>query len=244
MRELLPTLREVGSQEELEVLYSMPARAHLRADFITSLDGRVEADGYSRSLSAPADGLAFKAMRAVADVILVGAGTVRAEGYGPVKLAGPVQERRKGRGQEALPRLAIVTARADLDPQAAVFGGSVPPLLVTSSQAAETRPDLAAVADVITAGETEVDLRAGLDALRARGLAGVLSEGGPTLLRSLLEADLVDELCLSISPVVVGPQHVGLLGQGSLSLQVSFELSGLIEGDGLLLTRYARVPSG
>jgi riboflavin biosynthesis pyrimidine reductase len=244
MRQLLPIAVEVRSPEELEELYSMPARAHLRADFISSLDGRVEADGYSRSLSAPADGLAFKTMRGVADVILVGAGTVRAEGYGPVKLAGPVQERRQARGQEALPRLAIVTARADLDPQAAVFGGPLPPLLITSNQAIEGRSDLAAVAEVIAAGDTAVDLRSGVDSLAARGLAGVLCEGGPTLLRSLLEEDLVDELCLSISPVLVGPQHVGLLGQGSLSRQVRFELSVLIEGDGLLLTRYARVQSG
>lgn len=243
MRQLLPIPLEVSGPEELEELYSMPGGAHLRVDFISSLDGRVEADGYSRSLSAPADGLAFKTMRAVADVILVGAGTVRAEGYSPVKLSGAVQERRRARGQEALPRLAIVTARADLDPQAAVFGGPVPTLLITSNEAAEDRSDLTSVAEVITAGDTAVDLRSGLDSLSARGLAGVLCEGGPTLLRSLLEEDLVDELCLSISPVLVGPQHVGLLGQGSLSRQVSFELSGLIEGDGLLLTRYVRAQS-
>jgi riboflavin biosynthesis pyrimidine reductase len=240
MNQLLPVRREVGSPEELEEMYSLPAGAHLRADFIASLDGRVEADGYSRSLSAPADGLAFKAMRAVADVILVGAGTVRDERYGPVKLTASVQERRQARGQAALARLAIVTARADLDPRAAVFGGPVPPFLITTNQAVESRPDLASVAEVITAGETEVDLRSALDSLCGRGLSGVLCEGGPTLLRSLLEEDLVDELCLSISPVLVGPQHVGLLGQAALSHQVRFELSGLIEGDGLLLTRYAR----
>jgi riboflavin biosynthesis pyrimidine reductase len=139
-----------------------------------------------------------------------------------------------------LPRLAIVTLHADLDPNAAVFGGAVAPLLITCGRAAERRPDVAACGEVIDVGDSAVDLRAGLDALWRRGLLRILCEGGPTLLRSLLEDDLVDQMCLSISPAVVGPQHVGLLGEGSLSHMVRFDLSGLIIGDGILLSRYDR----
>jgi riboflavin biosynthesis pyrimidine reductase len=84
MRQLLPSGPDVDSPADLEAVYALPPHRHVRTNFVTSLDGAVELEGRSASLGGPADRAAFMAMRAVADVVMVGAGTARAERYGPV----------------------------------------------------------------------------------------------------------------------------------------------------------------
>jgi riboflavin biosynthesis pyrimidine reductase len=240
MRQLLPVPRPVEDIADLERILAMPPGRRLRANFIISVDGAVELDGRSRSLGGPADREAFIAMRADADVLLVGAGTVRAENYGPVKLTEASQQRRTDRGQSVLPRLAIVSGAADLDPGAKVFSGDAKPLLLTSASAAESRPDLADVAEFTVCGDDVVDLGHALDLLSELGLTRALCEGGPSLLSSLLAHGLVDELCLTISPVLAGSGHRSLTTSHPLMDPAWFELSGLLEGDGMLLTRYGR----
>lgn len=238
IRRLYPTAGEVAGGAGLEEEYVVPAGRHLRANFVTSVDGMVELGGRSAPLGGPADRSAFMAMRAVTDVILVGAGTVRGEKYGPVRLDAAAQERRRQRHQAPLPRLAIVSNRGELDPTAKVFSGETRPLLVTSAAAATTRTDLAAEAEVVVCGDQSVDLGRALDELHARGLGRVLCEGGPTLLHSLIGADLLDELCCTTAPWLAGPGHRTLLGDQPLADPVAMHLTAVLEGDGMLLARY------
>ena len=240
MRQLLPAPRSVDGPEALEGIFSLPAARRVRANFVVSVDGAVELNGRSQSLGGPADRAAFMAMRACADVVLVGAGTVRAENYGPVKLDEPTRHRRVEQGLAALPRLAVVSGKADLDPHARVFSGDSKPLLLTTARSASSRPDLADVADVRVCGDEVVELPVALDCLYEGGLIRVLCEGGPTLLSSLLGHGLLDELCLTISPVFAGPGHRPLATGGPLADAATFELLGLLEADGMLLTRYGR----
>jgi riboflavin-specific deaminase-like protein len=239
MRRLFPTAAELPDPSSLEEEYLVAEVRHLRANFVMSIDGMVEVGGRSSPLGGAADRAAFMAMRAVADAILVGAGTVRAENYGPVQLEPAVTERRLERDQTDLPVLAIVSNRADLSLTARVFSGDRKPLVLTSAASAALRGDLAGSAEVVVCGEKEVDLAIAIDELSDRGLPRVLCEGGPTLLRSLLEAQRLDELCVTTAPALIGPGHRGLLGEGSLSDTVRLHLTAVLEGDGMIFSRYS-----
>jgi riboflavin biosynthesis pyrimidine reductase len=244
MRRLFPTAGDVAVGEGLEEEYLVPAGPHVRANFVMSVDGMVELGGRSSPLGGPADRSAFMAMRAVADVILVGAGTVRQEKYGPVRLDAAAEERRLERHQALLPPLAIVSNSGALDPTAKVFSGETRPLLLTSAAAATAGTVLAAAAEVVVCGDESVDLAWALDELHARGLGRVLCEGGPTLLHSLVGAGLLDELCCTTSPWLAGSGHRGLLGDQPLSGPVAITLTAVLEADGMLFARYScRLPS-
>jgi riboflavin biosynthesis pyrimidine reductase len=199
----------------------------------------VSVGGRSSPLSGPADRAAFMAMRAVTDVILVGAGTVRTENYGPVRLEDAVRERRQARGQAPLPALAIVSNRADLEPTARVFSGGAKPLLLTSAKAVAARVDLAPLAEMLVCGDDAVDLTQGLGVLRERGLGRVLCEGGPTLLDSLIQSELLDELCCTTAPALVGSGHRNLTGDRSWPEPFRLRLTAALEGDGMMFARYA-----
>jgi riboflavin biosynthesis pyrimidine reductase len=242
IRRLYPSVGDVTGDAGLEEEYFVGAGPHVRANFVTTVDGMVELGRRSSPLGGPADRSAFMAMRAVADVILVGAGTVREEKYGPVRLDIAVQERRRGRHQAPLPQLAIVSNRGELDPTAKVFSGDTKPLLLTSAAAASARTDLAAAAETVVCGDQRVDLTMALRELGVRGLGRVLCEGGPTLLGSLIGADLLDELCCTTSPWLAGPGHRGLLGDQPLSEPARVRLTAVLEGDGMVLARYSCRP--
>jgi riboflavin biosynthesis pyrimidine reductase len=238
IRQLLPTERRLAGPVELEQAYEHPRPDHLRVNFISSLDGAVEIDGRSGPLGGPADRAAFMALRALADVVMVGAGTARAENYGPVKIDAEAQKRRLERGQAPRPPLAVVTARAALDPAARLFAEEGEVLIITTQRSADQRPELAAGAELLPCGESMVELRRAVEALRSRGLRRILCEGGPELMRSLLSAGLVDELCLTISPLMAGPQRRQLSGDAPPPAPERFRLAALLEGDGMLLARY------
>jgi riboflavin biosynthesis pyrimidine reductase len=240
IRQIFPDARPLGSDTDLEAIYDTGPRPWVRADFAASLDGAVEVDGRSRKLGGPADRAAFLAMRAVCDVILVGAGTVRAENYGPVRLAPEVEERRVARGQSRLPRLAVVTARGDIPPTLPIFASAERPIVITTSSALGRDASLATRAQVLEYGAGAVDVGAAVEGLRGMGLVRILSEGGPSLLRTLLAGDLVDELCLTISPLLAGAGPLRLTGDEPLASPLAFRLESVLEGDGLLLTRYRR----
>ncbi len=192
--------------------------------------------GGSRPLQSAADEASFHALRAVADAVVVGAGTARVEGYGPVRPRPAGIAWRTRHGRPAAPPLVIVSQSLNLDPGARCFSG--PTFVVTCATAAARRRDqLAEVASVIVAGSARVDLQAAVRELRARGLTRLLCEGGPQLLTSLLTAGLLDELCLTLTPLLLGstPQ---LLTE-ALGFPHGLELMHLIDGgEGVLLARY------
>jgi riboflavin biosynthesis pyrimidine reductase len=207
---LLGSTREIDDAE-LHRLYAYPERdgTFVRANFITSVDGGATADGRSGGMGGPGDRHIFNLLRELADVIVVGAGTVRIEGYSGAHLGVAERQGRQARGQGEVPRLAIVTKSGRLDRDMAVFTRTeVPPLVLTCTAAtAETSRrlgDLCEVLDCSGADPGQVDEAALLAGLAARGMRRVLSEGGPMLLGAFVQRDLLDELCLTIAPYLVG----------------------------------------
>jgi riboflavin biosynthesis pyrimidine reductase len=112
-------------------------------------------------------------------------------------------------------------------------------VLTCSGAPADRRAALEPVADVIAVGDATVDVRAAVAALRERGLGQLLCEGGPHLFGALTAADLVDELCLTLSPLLAGP-GAGRITAGSASSVRRMALRSVLTADGMLLLRYAR----
>lgn len=254
MRQLFPEPgRPLPDRLALEEAYATPPDPSLRANFVVSLDGAIEVNGQSAALGGPADRDLFATLRALTDAILVGAATTRSEHYGPAKVRPEAVERRRRRGQAAIPTIAVVTATAALDPDGLLFSpeprrGIVPPrtiVLTCETAPIDRRDRLAEVADVVLCGVETVDMTLALAELRSRGLAQVLCEGGPTLFTTLVSEGLVDDLCLTHSLVLAGPGHLSLVvgakrfGEGSVWDElVRWRLSFLAEDDGLIFARY------
>jgi riboflavin biosynthesis pyrimidine reductase len=214
----------------------------LRVNFVSSLDGSATADGRSGSLGGDDDLRVFDLLRRVADVVLVAAGTVRDEGYGPMVLHDADVAWRREHGLPDHPVFAIVTGSLGLDPASRVFTEApVRPLVLTSAAAdADRRGALADVADVVACGEDSVDPALVRAALVDRGLRTIHCEGGPSFLGALVAADLVDELCLSIDPSLEGGAG-GRIVHGSSPELRRMRLAHVLHGAGdVLLTRYVR----
>lgn len=240
-RLLVPEARELEGRAALEAVYLPPRDRHVRLNFVASLDGAVDSGGTSAGLGGPADREAFAAMRAVADVVLAGAATVRDENYGPARVSIDARARRVARGQKPVPPVAVVTASGRLDLSGRLFTEPTDgprPIIVTTAEG--RRPEMDAVADVIACGGGRVDLDGAIAHLGAMGLGRVLCEGGPVLAAALLSVGLVDELCLTLSPLLAGPggRRLSELWSGP---PTRLRLESLIEGGGMLMTRYSLV---
>jgi riboflavin biosynthesis pyrimidine reductase len=216
-----------------------PGRPFVRVNFVASADGAVSVGGLSTGLSAPGDRVLFGVLRELADVVVAGAGTVRAEGYRGVRTSPELRARRTARGQAPVPPVAVVTTRADVAPDAPlVTDTAVAPLLLTTALAAPAaRHRLGDAAEVVVVGDQDVTPAAVLAALAGRGLSRVLCEGGPALFGSWAAADLVDELCLSVAPQLAGPGPERIvagppLPGGPAALRLA---SVLAHDDGLML---------
>jgi len=244
MRRLLPDVALDLDLDGLLEAYAYPAGGRwVRTNMVATVDGAATGpDGRSGSISTPADRRVFSVLRGLADVILVGAGTVRVEGYGAPRAKAELAAWRAARDQAAAPVLAVVSRSLDLDPASPMFGdASHPAVILTVDEVdAERRRRLEKVADVVAVGETDVDGARALRALADRGLRRVLCEGGPTLLAQLLQEDLLDELCLTVSPLLTGGPAGRTLITKALDPPVGLTLTGLLEEDGTLFTRYLR----
>jgi riboflavin biosynthesis pyrimidine reductase len=239
---------ESVTEAQLPELYAYPdglEKCWVRSNFISSLDGGATADGKSGGLAGPGDRSLFKVMRELADVVVVGAGTVRIENYGGVQLSVAGRQARQARGQSEVPPIAIVSRSGGLERDLKVFTHSeVPPLVLTCTAAADTtREYLGDAADVLDCSGSDpgsVDIRAMLTTLAARGLVRVLTEGGPGLHSSFIDADLLDELCLSLAPELVGGQ-ARRIAAGPGQVQSALRRAHLLADDaGYLYTRYVR----
>jgi riboflavin-specific deaminase-like protein len=213
----------------------------LLVNMVASLDGGVTVEGRSGGLAGKADKELFGALRQIADVVLAGAGTVRAEDYGPPKANDEVRALRRSRSQREAPRVAVVTRRLDLDPTARLFSDPDNRPWVITHEAAPTdrRAALDEVADIVTFGEDDVDLVAAMAFLRAEGASVVTCEGGPTLNGTLIAHDLIDEWALTVSPLLIAGD-AGRSSRGMVADPRRFELARLLEGDGELLGRWIR----
>jgi len=230
-------------RDALAALYAHP-EGLLRVNFVASADGAVAVDGLSGGLHAPGDKEVFGLLRELADVVLVGAGTVRSEGYRGARTSPARETRRRDRGQAPVPPIAVVTARGDLDPGAALFTDTtVPPLVLTAADAAgAARRALAGtgteVVPVSAGDPTVTDPDTVVRALADRGLTRVLCEGGPALFGALLAAGRVDELCLSLAPQLVGGGAGRIVTGGGLDGPRPLHLASVVAHEDGLLLRY------
>ena len=200
---LVPAPRPVPADAAEPVLAGLYAHAPgvLRANMVAAVDGAAwGATHRSADINDAADFRVFRVLRALADVVLVGAGTARAEGYD--QLARPSDLAHLAPSDAPL-RLAVVTRSGVLPPSA--LDGDLPPLVVTGAAGARVARAAVPAENLLVSGEHAPDLARALGDLAARGLTRVLTEGGPHLLGALLAAGLLDELCLTTTPLLEGP---------------------------------------
>lgn len=210
----------------------------VRANMVASADGAVAIEGRSGGLSGPADKMIFTVLRSLADLILVGAGTARAEHYRPVQ---PEQIWLQLRPAGApLPPIAVVTGTVDLASCERLLtlppGPSQTIVITTAAAPADRKAALDGKARVIEAGEHAVDVTVAVKALVDLGYASILTEGGPTLLGQLVATGLLDDLCLTTSPQLsAGP--AGRIVSGPPATRGLSLGHALVDGD-FLLCRY------
>ncbi len=229
MRRIQPGPPAELTEDELRASYAYPTdHAWVRGNMVATLDGAIHgSDGLAKSITTPSDQRVFGLARMASDVILVGAGTVRAEDYRPSKRT-----------------VAVVTSRLDVPLSLRMFADRTDanprPIVVTTEESAPHATDeLLEAADVVACGVDRVDLAAAIAHLVARGLPRILCEGGPTLLGNLIEARLLDELLLTVSPLLVGAEpdaHIVNI-PGGLQPARRFRTTGVLEEDGTVFLR-------
>jgi riboflavin biosynthesis pyrimidine reductase len=245
MRALLPVVQE---DVDIHAWYAQDwlDRGGVRVNFVSSADGAATADGKSRGLQTPGDNAVFAALRDLADIVLVGAGTARAEGYRGIEFSERRATLRRDLGLADHPPVAVISRSLRLDPASELFtrGSRRTVVITTSSAQGAVLDQLQEVADVILAGDDDVDLNAARAALVERGHRRILCEGGPTLFADLTQAGAVDELCLSLTPMLVGPGAQRIVtGPMWAEEPVPLLLEGVLEEDGALFLRYRVTPS-
>jgi len=240
MRLLLPEPQDVDPADLYADLPEVAGRPSVRLNMIVSVDGGTAWKGVSGALGGPADKALFAVLRGVADVVLVASGTMRAEGYGPATLPEPVRTARVARGQRPVPAIAVVTRTCNFDWESPFFTEAVErPVIVTVHAADATQVARAEdVADVVIAGDDDVDLARAVAALGERGAHTILAEGGPTLNGDLAQAGLLDELCLSLSPTLASGDAKRIIAGSTLGELERLELHSIAEQDGYLFLRY------
>ncbi|GAA5114058.1 pyrimidine reductase family protein [Haloechinothrix salitolerans] len=234
------------SDADLERIYAYPDdldRPWVQVNFVSSADGAAALGGLSEGLSHPADKRIFALGRDLADVVLVGAGTATAEQYTGVKRGERRRERRQRFGLAAIPPIAVVSARCSLPVDCPLLTDTlVPPIVFTTDAAPhERRTALAdAGAEVVVAGDGQVHLPSVLHELGARGLRRVNCEGGPRLLASMVAGDLVDQLCLTLAPVLAGAGAERIVAGAVTDVPRELTLASVLHEDGFLMLRYRR----
>ncbi len=245
VRQLFPP---PGGEVDVRSLYGSEDRS-LRGDrpyvivnMVASIDGSTAVDGVTKALGSPTDRVVFLHLRDLADAILVGASTVRAERYGPARTTPAAQAARRQRGQPGRPPIVVVSRSIEFDWDTPLFtdAESRPTLLAPAGTHPDRLERAARAADVVTSGDQGVDLADALSQLkRDRGVDVLLCEGGPTLNTQLLSAGLIDELCLTVAPLLIGgAQPRGIFAPGSGDAALGLPLAHVLEEDSFLYLRY------
>lgn len=230
-------VQAIGDTAAIEDHGYRPAPKGLRANMIFSADGAAAFQGRAGPLSAPADYQLLLALRAYADVVLVGAGTARAENYGPVRMRPDHLAQRLALGLGAEPPPIAVVSQSGRLPER-LLAAPIPPILITSARRAR---ELDTACRVVVAGDDTVDIPEALRRLRATGMDRILCEGGPTLLDELVENDLVDELCVTLAPRLAGSQPLGRGTPAGIAEPTALRLGhALIAPDDYVYLKYQR----
>lgn len=220
--------------------YPVPISGWVRANVLSTLDGAsTGGTGGSGSISTAADRVVFSVLRGLADVVLAGASTVCAEGYRRPAVTPDFAERRADAGQLPAPRLAVVTTTGRLGPGQQVLGGPDGAYVITCAAADLSRlRELAGADRVLVAGEERVDTRLAVTQLAARGLRRILLEGGPQLLADVVADSCLDEMCLTLSPLLAAG-NAPRIARGAHAVPVTrVRTAHLVECDATLLGRW------
>jgi riboflavin biosynthesis pyrimidine reductase len=211
----------VGEGESLADLYAVPSTPWLRVNFVTTVDGAATGeDGRSGSINNAVDQQVFEELRAQSDVVVIGAGTARVEGY------------------RAIGKPLVVVSRSGRVPVQLRDEPADDVLMATyaASPGLEHARAVLGTDSVIVAGQHRVDLAALRAQLIRRGWDNILSEGGPHLLQSLLEEGVADELDVTVVPRVLGGEHPRITD--GAPVDASLQLHTLLEDEGTLLARW------
>ncbi|HET7455517.1 MAG TPA: dihydrofolate reductase family protein [Solirubrobacterales bacterium] len=225
MRRLLPDPGPTSVSEQLEAYRPWEEapedRPLVGMNFVATVDGRATIGGRSGPIGSDADTAMLVGLRKRFEAVMIGAGTMRVERYGPME-----------------PLLVLVSGRLDLPWDAPLFSQEGAEILVFT--AAETEPPETAATVEVVRHEGAVNLREALRHLRReRGIRALLSEGGPHLHAQMQADGLVDDLFLTIAPKLSGGEGPRIL-EGPLPDVVGLELAWLLEEDGELFARYRR----
>lgn len=232
----------LGDASLLET-YAFPrGRSWLRMNFISSVDGAVTREDRSGGLGDAADRRVFDLLRRPAHAVLVGAGTVRSERYGAMRLGAEAEAWRVAHGLPDQPVFALVTRSLELDPDSSLFTEApVRPIVYTVADApADRRAALARVAEVVAVGERDVDPVRLREDLGARDLQHIHAEGGPSVFGAFLAAGVVDELCLTLAPTLEGGD-AGRIARSDHATPTDMALASVLRSGDELLLRYTRV---
>lgn len=216
-------------------------RPYVVLNMVTSLDGATAVDGVTAALGSPTDRAIFLYLRDLADAVLVGAATLRVENYGPVRTSPQAQADRLARGQTSKPPVVVVSRSVNFDWDAPFFVDAEPPpiLLVPADTDRHQLRQARTSAEVITAGNGTVDLPAALSELRDLGVKILLCEGGPNLNTEMLRAQLIDELCLTIAPLMSPSGHPrGVFTPASSEVFPFLSIAHVLEEESFLYLRY------
>lgn len=248
MRRLLPSAAAAPDDALLLASYAPPAgdAPFIRFNFVSSLDGAATLGGLSGALGTAADKRVFMLLRRQADVILVGAGTIRAEGYEGELLDEPSRTWRVARSLPERPVLVVVSGHLDLDPHSELFTQNPGQIMVltTGSAAGAKIEQFESIAEVVSTGTPGpgIDPRWIIKTLAARGHRVLHSEGGPTLFADFQRADAVDSLCVTYTPLLAGGDSPRIAHGTGHNDSRPMSLHTLFEEDAALLAEYRRAP--
>ena len=211
-------------------------RPFVYLNMVASADGRAAIEGRTRALGSATDTLLLGELRALADAVLIGSGTLRAEGYGRLVSEPGRVARRAAAGRPPTPTAVLLSRSLDLPWDAGLFAASDQPVLVYTGSDGDAA-DVAAAVEVVRLSDPTP--AAALRDLRGRGVRALLCEGGPTLNRALLAAGVVDELFLTLSPLLAGNATAPRIVEGEdLAAPLELALEWVLHHDDELYLRY------
>lgn len=239
----------VPDGDHLRQLYRCGLGSGLAALMVSSIDGSSSLAGLSGGLSSTADQWHMDIVRSSVDAVVIGVGTLEAEGYGPFTVSEESTRWRRSRGLAAHPVLVVVSGSAGPDPAAPYLRDApVRPLVVTGAEPREHHlATLTDTADVVRLpgrdNPAAVDPAALVSELHRRGLHPLSTEGGPTWLGSAASAGTLSDVLISYSPALVGGSAARIVGDGSPAVPsgaTNYELRHTLLADSLLMCWYRR----
>ena len=249
MKQIFPYESEVDPIEVYnnDIRETFESRPWILLNMVNSVEGFISFEGKAAGLSGPADKNIYQIIRGLADIILVGAGTIRTENYkAPRTPEGTLAEFRESRNQEKRPRIAVISGELNLDPEMGLFAENhpedKPPLIYSKNASLEKNGSLfSSSAEVIGFQEDELNILKIVENLSKQKAKIVVCEGGPSLNAHLLAADVIDEFCLSISPRAVGGEISAPLLEQPVDSPTALSLDRIILEDEFLFCRYLTV---